>query len=318
MSTGIGLPREGVEGQHKGLDYDEWWPDSPPFVDGVSLLFIFILLWIAAWLALFYFLRWLQPIWMDRWQNSYKQHENDPNWCARNALGIVHAVLVAAISLPALVIYLPAPTQAKFGASYHLADCSLEKSQSDILHWDSAGRATALAGLAFVSYTIADLILSYLHCLSRECQWLHHGTYITAGLLIRFHCMLPFNALMLMCMEASTPFLNYSVLFRHRDPAHEHSGTLNICTTVFLLTFVLFRLILNTYGAIFLCVNYKVAIPPWVPLYQYWLLMIAIVVGALMQYNVVPILIEVVKAGLRRSRRKLKERVEKFEDRMEA
>lgn len=312
MPLGVGSPPEGGNGEHhKTLASDAWWPESEPYRDGFWLLVIFVVLWVLVWICLFYLVRRLQPLWMSRWNFSFKPHENDPNWCARCAFGMLHSVLVSVISLPALVIYIPAPSQAKFGAAYHLADCALEKSQSAIYDWDPAGRATALAGLAFISFTLADLIISTVHGLSKEEQWLHHGAYILAGLLIRFHCMLPFNASIMMCMEASTPFLNYCLLFRHRDPTHGHRQTFNICTIIFLVAFSIFRIILNTYGAILLCLNYNRAMPPWVPLYQNVLLLVAIVVGALMQYRLVPTLYNVVLEGMtRKTSRKSKDRAD--------
>mmetsp|Transcript_68275 Transcript_68275/g.211238 ORF Transcript_68275/g.211238 Transcript_68275/m.211238 type:complete len:243 (+) Transcript_68275:657-1385(+) len=99
--------------------------------------------------------------------------------------------------------------------------------------------------------------------------------------------MLPFNAAILMAMEVSTPFLNLGLLLRHRGPAFKKCVELN--GLLFLAFFILFRLILNTYGAILLWYHRR-SIPPTVPKWQAWFLLVAVAAGAVVQFWWFPII----------------------------
>ena len=51
--------------------------------------------------------------------------------------------------------------------------------------------AIAFAGLAFTTFTLADVVISVLHRLAGVDYIVHHVAFITAGAIIRGNCMLP-------------------------------------------------------------------------------------------------------------------------------
>lgn len=238
-------------------------------------------LWTLAWLVIFYALSLTYSFWGRRLGKSSKAHENDRFWCARQVLGIVHAVLVSVLSLPGLWILLGAPSAAQYADSTHLAYCRIDKPQ--FIAYATELEAIALAGLAFTTFTLADIVICLAHCLAGVDYIVHHIAFVSAGLIIRGNCMLPMNSAILIAMEVSTPFLNYLMLFRNRGDAYKSKVVVNGC--IFVATFVLFRLILNVYGTLRLILGQVGGniMPARVPEWQQHFLLVAITAGASVQ-----------------------------------
>jgi len=234
------------------------------------------------WMALFYLLMWIVPKYMQRVPLSTKPKENEPAWCARNVLGSIHAVLVSILVVPAVVILFPENGDVKFGASPSLSICAVDPSDTALYPFNKTGMSVALAGLAFVTFTIADVIISAIYRLATVDYIIHHIAFISAGCIIRSHCMMPFNAAILMSMEISTPFLNYATLMRNRSERRDWVVIASGVTFAFL--FFVFRLVLNTYGAFVLWAHRGRAVPQGVPKWQFWFVFIAVVIGALVQF----------------------------------
>merc|ERR1719220_2306939 len=83
----------------------------------------------------------------------------------------------------------------------------------------------------------------------------HHVGFIVAGGFLRAHCFLYYEALILLSMEVSTPFLNVFLVLRHRGDKYQPAA--KVCGMSFLLTYVFFRLILNVYGVYKLVVKWS-------------------------------------------------------------
>jgi len=244
-----------------------------------------------AWLAVFYFLALRQP--RTSWPKSSKEFENDKYWCARIWVGVLHSIVVTMLALPSFFVFVLSPHIVQFSASHSVAWCTPDHSEALEMTslQDLSLRATAFAGLAFTTFTCADVIISSLHGLWGHWDYMvHHAAFIVAGVIIRSHCMLGYNASILLAMEASTPFLQYMLFFRHRGPRFE--GRVTICGGIFFLLFVLFRLILNTYGALLLW-RYSYGaftaygatdVPAHVPSWQVWFVLIAVSLGAVVQF----------------------------------
>lgn len=244
---------------------------------GWGQLAINSLVWMLAWLAIFYALCWSHPGFVRQWPSSSKPIENNRYWCARIWLGILHACLVSLIALPSFVVLASAPAKVQFGSSHSVASC--ESEAADDLH-DFFCRAIALAGLAFTTFTCTDVVVCAVHRLLTVDYLVHHLAFIVAGVIIRSHCMLSYNASILLAMEASTPFLNFMLFFRHRGPRFQLRVT--ACGGVFFMLFILLRLILNTYGAILLWTNRET--PRGVPAWQLWFVLVAVSLGAAVQF----------------------------------
>jgi hypothetical protein len=250
--------------------------------DGQGVFVATCIIWTVGWFAAFYFIRWIQFLWMRRLKKSTKLHENDRNWTARNVLGIVHAVLISGICVPCFVMFLDAPSDVRFDASPHIADCRVDRGDTGAMPWDFAGQAIAIAGIAFTTFTIADVFISTLYGLSSRDYRIHHTAFITVGLMVRSNCMLPYNAAILLSMECSTPFLNFWTLVMNRGA--DYSWSTCVSGAAFVVLFLAIRIVLNTYGAVYLIVNHDIAMPPWVPESIFWFLLVAITVGAGVQY----------------------------------
>jgi len=93
--------------------------------------------------------------------------------------------------------------------------------------------------------------------------------------------MLPFNAAILISMEISNLPLNYMCFFRHRE-GFDYS--VKVSSVLFVTLFFTFRILFNTFGAVILLWHGDMATPVWVPAWQRYFLMIAIVVGAVLQF----------------------------------
>lgn len=248
--------------------------------DGQDELVVQLGAWTLGWTALFYLLSLSYPWWSSWMPLSGKPHENNRHWCARNVLGTIHAAFVSALSVPALVMILRAPGSVQFGDSQHLATCRADESQPELHAWDDVGQAIALAGLAFATFTLADIVILLVHGLATADYMVHHAAFLVAAVIIRGHCMLPLNSAVLMSMEVSTPFLNYMALVRHRGDGYR--WRVIVCGTLFVITFLITRIGLNTYGTVMLW-SYTlrgIAEPQEVPVWQRWLLLVAVTAGA--------------------------------------
>jgi len=260
------------------------------------LLITYFGFWTLGWTVLFYCLTAIDPWWASRFPRSTKMHENDRNWSARNLLGVIHALFVSAITVPAIFILWPATDEVRFGATGHLATCSIGPDRAELAEqWSEVSEAVAMAGLAFTAFTLADVGISAVHGLATADYIAHHIAFITAGMIIRGHCMLPFNAAILLAMEASTPFLNVLLFFRHRGTAYKKMVQVN--GIIFVCLFVLFRLVLNTYGAITLWYHWNF-VPAVVPRWQAWFLMAAIAAGAAVQFVWFPSIAKIFGSGM--------------------
>lgn len=250
-------------------------------IDGFRELLISAVGWTLAWISLFYILVFSEAWWSRGLQPSTKPHENDRYWCARSVLGIIHALFVSCLSVPALFVLLDAPERVQFAASNHLANC--KATDPDLIDYTLVGMAVALAGLAFTTFTLADLILSSLHGLHTLDYVIHHIAFFTAGMIIRSHCMLPLNAAVLMSMEVSTPFLNIMTMLRHRGETYK--SKVIVTGILFIVTFFPSRIVLNLYGTVKLWVFQVrgLAMPPKVPMWQAWFLVLAVTAGATVQ-----------------------------------
>eukprot|EP00930_Biecheleria_cincta_P018097 TRINITY_DN14208_c0_g1_i1.p1 TRINITY_DN14208_c0_g1~~TRINITY_DN14208_c0_g1_i1.p1 ORF type:complete len:310 (-),score=47.45 TRINITY_DN14208_c0_g1_i1:253-1182(-) len=252
-------------------------------VDGAGMLSVQLAGMTVGWGALFYLLSSTTRCWMRNVPPSTKEHENDKYWCARNLIGAIHALLIAAITVPAyfFMAFGGVPENERFAYSRDLEVCSpgaeFPRAQENPLLFT----AIAFAGLAFTAFTLADVVISVFHGLAGVDYIVHHVAFITAGAIIRGNCMLPFNAAILLGMEVSTPSLNFLLFFRHRGDAYESAVARN--GIVFVLLYVMFRLGLNIYGFIILVLNKEKAMPPSVPEWQAWFLIIAVGAGVAVQ-----------------------------------
>lgn len=256
---------------------------------GLGVLVVSGTFWTLGWVVLFYLVRWLQDLWLRHLPLSTKDHENEPNWCARNVLGILHALFIAVISLPCFFVLVGASDEVKFAASSDLATCALVPNSSELRSYLIASEAVAFAGLAFTTFTIADVFISSMYGLVTADHLVHHVAFIAVGVVIRSNCMLPYNASILLSMEVSTPFLNYCTLMLNRGKDYSRSTT--VSGTIFAALFIVFRIVLNTCGVVYLCTNYDIAMPLWVQEWEYWFLLASIVAGAIVQYIWLPIVL---------------------------
>lgn len=251
-------------------------------VDGQEDLVRAFLQWSVLWITLFYAMVLTYGYWAKSFGSSEKAHENCPYWSSRHFLGIIHAIVVSSVALWCLVQLWSAPNDVKFGSSSHLATCKAE-SDTAFADWESVGEAIAVAGLAFTTFTFTDILISFTHGLLAVDHFVHHVAFVLAGLVIRGQCILPFNAALLLSMEVSTPFLNCLLFFRHRGDRWK--PLLVICGASFFVSYVVFRLFLNTYGTGLLWskTHGNDAFPGRVPEVQVYFLLLALTIGACVQ-----------------------------------
>lgn len=273
------------------------WLDTITKEDGFEDMLWYLACWTVAWVALFYLITCRLRSRMAAWPASTKTHENDVYWCARNLIGIIHAVFISLLTVPTFLVLYGAPDDIRFGATGHLAACVPPENRKLGLEVTIAVQAVALAGLAFTAFTLADVGISLIHGLASVDFIIHHVAFITAGLIIRSHCMLPFNAAVLLSMEASTPFLNYLLLVRHRGADFKASVQVN--GIVFMLLFFIFRLLMNPYGTAVLWLHHDSAMPPTVPRWQADFLLLAVAAGTAVQFFWFPLIAKTFGAGLR-------------------
>jgi hypothetical protein len=267
--------------------------------DGFEVLLYTAGFWTLGWVLLFYTLACTLPRWSKNLPPSSKEHENDKYWIARDVIGIIHALLVSALCVPAAFEFLEAPDWVQFASSSHLANCRVDGADIELLPWNFAGQAVALSGLAFTTFTLADAIVSVAHGLATVDYIIHHIAFVTAGMIIRGHCMLPFNAAVLMGMEASTPFLNYFHLVRHRGDVFRIRVI--VCGISFFVLFLLWRIGFNLYATAHLWIVHikGFAIPAHVPQWQARFLMVAVTAGAGVQFFWLPSICKLFMSRLR-------------------
>lgn len=281
-------------------------PVKPADADGFDFLMWAFCMWVLLWTALFYACSyWASGLLGPRLlPPSRKEHENDCYWVGRNLVGVLHAALIAVVALPALAVFAGAPDTARFACTGHLGWCSGGPRSSaqlaSVAGGELAAEAVAAAGLAFTAFIAADLVLSVLHGYASLDHVVHHLAFVTAGLIIRWHCMLPFNAAALLSMEVSTPFLNFALLYRHRG--QEFALPVRAAGVLFVALYVVFRLGVNSYAAIVLWLHRDVAIPPGVPEWQGGFLLAAVAAGVAVQLFWLPRIVQSFASGLGRER----------------
>lgn len=237
-------------------------------------------------LCSFYLFAWTYPCWSQGLPESRKDHENDRYWCAWTAYGTVHATLASALAVPAMVRLWLADPEIRFISAENIEWCMPDENESSYSLLQEAGLLdiapqVAFVGLMFTVFTSVDLLISLMHGLADFVYVVHHLAFIVAGILIRGNCILPFNAAILISMEISNLPLNHMTFFRHRA-GYEFSVA--ISSTIFVIFFFLFRIGINTCGAIFLWWYQEGSTPQRVPEWQRYFLLIAITIGAVIQF----------------------------------
>lgn len=256
--------------------------------DQTSVLFVSAATWVLLWFVMFYFLSWTYPKWSRVFAPSTKPHENNRFHCARNILGIVHATIVGLTSFIVLLVYVGAPPSAKFSNTDNIATCLPSSSDSGAEGYGNTQQTIALVGLMFTTFTVADLIVGFIHRMITLDYVVHHISFIAAGVLIRGNCVLPFNAAALMSMEVSTPFLNWMIFLRHRG--NSYKSQVVISGVLFLVTYLVFRVILNCYATavLFVFVIRGNEMPKTMASWQAHLLLVAVGMGAFVQVYWLP------------------------------
>merc|ERR1739848_671340 len=219
---------------------------------------------------------------------SAKPYENNKYWMARCIIGIFHALLISALSVPAMFELMRAPDSLQFCRSDHLARCAIpmhmvREHGTSILNFVDAFEAVALAGEAFTTFTIADIVISLVHGLATFDYTVHHVAFIAAGSIIRGYCMLPLTASVLLSMEASTPFLNYMLMYRNRGD--EYGFKVAVTGSIFFLLYCVMRIALNIWSTFRLWRYWVVvgAMPHSVPRWEDMFMLVAVTVGTLVQ-----------------------------------
>mmetsp|Transcript_30338 Transcript_30338/g.56874 ORF Transcript_30338/g.56874 Transcript_30338/m.56874 type:complete len:332 (-) Transcript_30338:42-1037(-) len=280
LSTSL-LPRSFEVGSMSGIANITLTSTETSQLDGYRDMFQSAAISTGAWLLLFYALSATYPCWSKQVSPSSKEHENNRYWCARDVIGIIHALVVCSLSLPPLFMLLLENTHVQYASTNHLATCKVNyQKDPDLVSWEATMEAVALAGLIFTTFTLADLLVLCVHGLATVDYVIHHVAFVVAGAIIRCNCILPLNAVILMAMEVSTPFLNWVMIFRHRGERYKLQVI--VAGTLFFFTFIVFRLFLNIYGTVFLLVGEAQgsALPAHVPAWQAAIILVAVAAGA--------------------------------------
>lgn len=248
-------------------------------VDGFTVMLAGFGFWMIFWLVVFYATLFTHRWWGRLVPPSTKEHENDRLWLTRHIVGIAFSLYIACLTVPAVFQFWNQTPEVKFGHSSNLAFCETNEYGESVRIW---AMVVALAGTAFTAYIIVDFATMFIHSYATADYVVHHIVFIATGLIVRWHCMLPYTAAILMAMEASTPFLNICLLYRNRGDVYR--TVLMVCGGFFFALFVVSRLFLNTFGAIALLVNRKEFLMPLVPAWQAWTLVFAIVAGVAVQF----------------------------------
>lgn len=258
--------------------------------------------WTVFWTVLFYILAFTSDYWMRGIPLSSKAHENDRYWCARNLIGAIHAALVALLTVPVYLILCNYSEDLRFATSRHLATCSAKITDTILPEGREAEfslifQCVAMAGLIFTAFTLADVFISIFHGLATFDFIAHHVAFITAGLIIRGHCMLPFNAAILLAMEISTPSLNYVLFFRNRGETYKSAVTVN--GILFVFFYIIFRLGINVYGCVLLWMRRESAMKEGIAEWEAWFLLIAVTAGVAVQLFWFPGIMRTFSEGLK-------------------
>lgn len=208
-----------------------------------------------------YALAWLAaPYWMRLLPKSTKDHENSVFWNAAQVASLIHSVYITAVSVPSLFALTGAPAIFQYPPfEGEQPWCSVP---DDIFathgQFQSVYGHLATAGLAFTMHLLSDVITSMVHRTATPQIVVHHFAFISVGLIVRGHCMLPFNSAALMAME--------------------------VLLCLFLVLFVIFRLFLNTYSVAVLLANHATVAPPSAPAWRVKFFLAALSAGASVQY----------------------------------
>jgi hypothetical protein len=241
------------------------------------------LFWFVLWTALNYALFFSAPLWMPLLPRSSKDNENTVKWNVAQVGSFIHAALIAVISVYCLSVFMVAPADAQFPpVEGEQPRCSVPINQPEMLPWDDTYQYTAMAGLAFTMHILSDLVTGILHQSTGAQMIAHHCAFITVGLIIRGHCMLPYSSAALMAMEVSTPFLNVFNVFRNRG--ERYAKLAKVSSIIFIVTFVIFRLLVNPYSVYVLWANHATIVPPGTPDWQVRFLLVALTAGAAIQF----------------------------------
>uniref|UniRef100_A0A7S3TWE2 TLC domain-containing protein n=1 Tax=Strombidinopsis acuminata TaxID=141414 RepID=A0A7S3TWE2_9SPIT len=266
--------------------------------DGLGTAIGVFVLIAVFWTGLFYALALAFPRLQQRMGRSSKEHENDRYWCARNITGTIHAIVVSAMVLPCFFVFNGAPGQVRFAyAPDHIGWCdSPELEQAGFDAWVFPCQVTALAGTTFAAFTFADVFISGVHGMATVDYMVHHFAFLSAAFIIRGNCMVPFNAAALLAMEVSTPFLNTLLLLRNRGDAY--SKYVPVLGIIFMVLYVLFRLVVSVYAVVVLFLHRNSAFPQSMPVWQAWFLSAAIFAGTAVQFFWFPKIAKTFGSGL--------------------
>jgi len=242
---------------------------------------------VVAWTGLWYGCSWWIVKHPPSWPPSSIEAENSPHWFACCISSTTNAVISVAVCLPAVWSLIDQPVELKFVSSSAVGMCLCPPTDPICAPmvlsqgWAPTMALVALAGQSFAIRTAVDLVLQARHGMLEWDGAVHHGIFVMAGWLIRRHCMMPFNAAVLMLMELSTPFLNYYLFFRSRYP---YASSVNSAKSLFCFTFFVVRILINSYGAFLFVQEYPSALPQKVPKWQQQLMLTVVVASVLLQW----------------------------------
>lgn len=236
---------------------------------------------VGTWVVLFYTCVVSQPYWLQT--RSSKDFENNRYWIARQIVGTIHAVLIAVVSVPALLSLHNAPDHIQIRVAPDLAMCGFDTDDVEV------SRSLGFVGMVFTTFIVADLTTSLLHGTASLDYVVHHVAFMVVGCVIRGHCLVPYNASILLAMETSTPFLNFVLLFRNRNV---FKPAIKVCGVIFVVFYIIFRLVFNTYGSYLLWSRRSDAFPASVPVWQVWVLLGAVLLGTLVQFAWFPMIVK--------------------------
>eukprot|EP00435_Cladocopium_sp_Y103_P029173 s666_g7.t1 len=118
-------------------------------VDGYHELFWSAAGWTLIWVVLFYIFCVSFPWWSKMVEPSSKEHENDRYWSSRELFGLVHAMIISALSLPPLFLFLfDSNERVKFASSPHLGTCKVDRRDVDLLEWELTMQVAMAQALA--------------------------------------------------------------------------------------------------------------------------------------------------------------------------
>jgi len=138
-----------------------------------------------------------------------------------------------------------------------------------------------ITGVIFISAEIADLICGTIHGLLGGIDIFHHTMHIWMGLFWRGNCAGQLYGALLLAQETSGVFLNYYLLMRNRLGNH---WSVLPSFGMFFISFVVYRLGLNTYGTVHYLLHYRQHMPSRVSEWQAHVVAVCTVSGAILQW----------------------------------